>query len=365
LTYKHLLKILGNGYTPYIKVGYTQCVYLGVSANTMTAPFRHMTEFSIIMKMTKITLCQQDDLESELIKKEFNEDYPCHIYFICKRPRVIINPDKCKFQGNIMELNFSIQKGYDFQERILKLRGQSDCSNFKIHSKFPFTWFQVTVNGNEIINARSSLYYIKHLRNYDTEMDLELLYIGQSYGVNGARTSPDRLKEHKTLQKIYSEAIQNNPDFDIWLNLLSFERIMITSFDGINKYPEENRDTDIKSISTAMNKFMTNNLNEQQIINFTEASLIKYFKPKYNIEYKDKFPNPAHKSYSECYDLNVNSVCFELETDVIYTRLFTKEMKPAFEHCGSFTMETRSKRISMFDILDNSIQNDHINIKIE
>ena len=331
----------------------------------MTEPIRHMTEFSIIMKMTKITLCQQDDLDSDLIRNEFNDEYPCHIYFICKRPRVIINPEKCKFNGNIMELNFSVQKGFEFHERTMKLWGPTDCSNFKINSKFPYTWFQITDNEKEIIYARSSLYYNMHLNDYDNDMDLEVLYIGQSYGVDGARTSPDRLKQHKTLQKIYSEAIQNNPDFDIWLNLLSFERVMITSFDGINKYPKENRGDNIKRVSTAMHKFMTNTLNKQQIINFTEASLIKYFKPIYNIEYKDKFPNPAHKSYSECYDLDVNSVCFELETDVIYTRLFTREMRPAFEHYGSFTMESRKKRISMFDILDNSIENDFYNIKIE
>jgi len=324
-----------------------------------------MTEFSIIMKMTKITLCQQDDLDSDLIRNEFNEDFPCHIYFICRRPRVIIVPEKCHFNGNIMELTFSKQKGFNFHDRTLKFRGPTDCSKFILQSKFPFTWFQILENDETIINARSSLYYNMHLKEYDTDMDLEVLYIGQSYGENGARTSPDRLIQHKTLQRIYSEAIQNNPDYDIWLNLVSFERIMLSSFDGINKYPKENRDKDIKRISNAMHKFMTNTLNEQQIINFTEASLIKYFKPEYNIEYKDRFPNPAHKSYSECYDLEVNSVCFELETDVIHTRLFTKNMNPAFEHYGSFTMETREKRISMFDILDDSIKSDYFNIRIE
>ncbi len=304
-------------------------------------PIRNMSEFSIIMKMTKVTICQQDDLDSDLIKQEFNSDYPCHIYFICKRPRVVIKPEKCKFNRNDIELTFGIQHGYDFEEKMIKLQSTFDSSEICIKSIFPHTRFQLINQGKKVVNARSSLYYNMHLSQYDPNMDMEILYIGQSYGTNGMRTAPDRLKEHKTLQKIYSEALQNYPDCEIWLTLLSFDREMITSIDGINKYPVDNKDKDIKRISNAMNKFVNNKLNEQQIINFTEASIIKYFKPRYNIEYKDKFPNPAHKSYAECYELDVNSVCFELETDVVGTRLFTKSTSPAFSHIGSFTMETR------------------------
>jgi hypothetical protein len=324
-----------------------------------------MTEYSIIMKMTKITLCQQDDLESEIIRQEYNEDFPCHIYFICRRPRIMIVPEKCFFNKELMTLTFSIQKKLDFLEHVMTGSVHEDCSDFKLISNYPFNKFQILKHGEIVVEAKSALYYNLHLMKHNPDLDLEILYIGQSFGVDGARTSPERLKQHSTLQKIYSEAIQNNPDCEIWLNLLSFERIMLTSFDGINKYPDSNEDKDIKKVSTAMHRFVTNTLSEQQITNFTEASLIKYFKPEYNIEYKDKFPNPAHKSYSECYELDINSVAFELEADCIKTRLFTSTIPPAFVHLGSFTLETRAKRISMFDILDNSISTDTLNVKIE
>ena len=64
------------------------------------------------MEMTKITICQQNDLDSDLLKNEFNEDYPCHIYFICRRPRVMIVPEKCYFKGELMNLTFAIQKQF-------------------------------------------------------------------------------------------------------------------------------------------------------------------------------------------------------------------------------------------------------------
>jgi hypothetical protein len=314
--------------------------------------------------MTKILMCQQDDLDSEIITQEFNEDYPCHIYFVCKRPKVIIVPEKCYFQEKLMTLTFAIQKQNEFKEYRLTGSVGEDCSYYKLVSQFPYNRFQIYKSDEIIINAKSLLYYNIHLQEYNEDMDSEVLYIGQSYGINGARTSPDRLKQHSTLQKIYAEAIQHFPDYEIWLNLLSFERQMVTSIDGINKYPEENEEDNKKKATTAMHRFMANKLNEQQIINFTEASLIKYFKPNYNIEYKDKFPNPAHKSYSECYDLDINSVCFELDTDCIKTRLFSPTITPKFAHLASFTMESRDKRINMFDVVDNSFKNE-FNIKIE
>ena len=159
----------------------------------MTAPIRNMTEYSIIMEMTKITICQQNDLDSDLLKNEFNEDYPCHIYFICRRPRVMIVPEKCYFKGELMNLTFAIQKQLKFQEYTLCGSLGEDCSDFKLVSDYPFSKFQVYKSDDLVIEAKSSLYYNMHLRAYNKDMDLEVLYIGQSYGVNGARTSPDRL----------------------------------------------------------------------------------------------------------------------------------------------------------------------------
>jgi len=171
--------------------------------------------------------------------------------------------------------------------------------------------------------------------------------------------------KHSTLQQIYSDAIQKNPDSEIWLSLLSFEKIMLTNIDGINKYPESTEKSSINSASKVLTKFINNELSEKQVINFTEAALIKYFKPKYNIEYKDTFPKPSHTSYKECYDLGVNSVAIELNTKCIKTRFYTELMERDYIHLGSFTMEGRDQRISMFDICDNSFERKNLNIKVE
>lgn len=326
--------------------------------------FRNLIEYALIMKMSKISICQQGDLDNPILEKDFDDEHPCHIYFICARPRVVLCPEKCEFGGYKVKLVFKIQKGFNFEEKELILTTPEDTSHYELKSDFPYSKFLIFKNGKQILSAKSSLYYFMHLREYQDHMNSELLYIGQSFGANGERKSPDRLKSHSTLQNIYSEAIQNNPDKEIWINLLSFERILFTSFDGINETKRE--DNEVEKVSNVMHKFMNNKLNEKQIINFTEASLIKYFRPKYNIIYKDKFPDPAHKSYSECYDLDINSVAIELDTESIGTKLFTNTVNPQFINLGSFTLKSKEKRKSLFDILDNSlIPNKFGNIDIQ
>ena len=316
--------------------------------------FRNLIEYALVMKMSKISICQQDDLNNPKLEKDFDDEYPCHIYFICARPRVVLCPEKCEFGGFQVKLVFKIQKGFKFEEKELILTTPEDTSDFELKSDFPHSKFFIFKDGKQILSAKSSLYYFMHLRDYKDHMNSELLYIGQSFGANGERKSPDRLKSHSTLQSIYSEAIQNNPDKEIWINLLSFERMLFTSFDGINK-SNKREDDEVEKVSNVLHKFMNNKLNEKQIINFTEAALIKYFKPRYNIIYKDKFPDPAHTSYSECYDLDVNSVAIELDTEPIATKIFTDSVKPQFINLGSFTLKSREKRKSFFDILDNSL----------
>jgi hypothetical protein len=322
-------------------------------------------EYSLNMSMTKISICQQEDLDSETIKEEFNKDYPCHIYMVLRRPKVYLIPEKCEFKKGKTKLTFKIQDKFEFTENEVFVNQNEDTSNYKIKSEFPHSKFHIYENEERIFSAKSSLLYFMLKEKYSEEMNSEILYIGQSFGKNGERQAPKRLKNHSTLQKIYSTAIQNNPDKEIWIILLSFERSLFTTFDAKNK-SIKNQAEDLKKACKIMNMFNQNELNEKEITNFTEASLIKYFQPEYNVTYKESFPNPAHVSYKECYDLDVNSVAFQLETDTIKTKLFTKKVKPNFNNIGTFTLENKEERKSLFDFIGAKEYSDNFNnIKIE
>jgi hypothetical protein len=94
---------------------------------------------------------------------------------------------------------------------------------------------------------------------------------------------------------------------------------------------------------------ITSSMSEQQRLNWTEAALIKYFAPPYNKEYKKTFPSPAHKTYSDCYDLDLNTVGFVLDTsEVLGVKLYS-EAPRSWRHIGQFVLHSIEERRSMFD----------------
>ena len=189
--------------------------------------------------------------------------------------------------------------------------------------------------------------YINKKKLDTSFLDLEILYIGQSFGVKQPRTPFDRLKSHETLQKIYSEIMTKNIDSEIWVALLSFEEILYMISHQDNGYTmQEIEDDWEKRGSVICNKGIT----AQQKINFTEAALIKYFDPIYNENFKDSFPSPTHKTYSECYKLDINSVIVELGTqDIIECKFYSDKVPKQERHHIHFTLHSEKERKNMFD----------------
>ena len=125
------------------------------------------------------------------------------------------------------------------------------------------------------------------------KQEFEVLYIGQAYGKDGNRTAFDRLEQHATLQKILTEYRNDHPDKHIYILLLEIQKQLAMSFDGRSKEymkTEEESDKHMKQVCCNLPE-------EDQVINITEAALINYFKPEYNINSVDNFPNENHKGY--------------------------------------------------------------------
>ena len=310
---------------------------------------KYISEFALNMHMTHDMLLQQDDLNKVGQMEYFDENNPCHIYIICKRPRIILNPQDFKIENGKIILPFQIQRQNKFENiyRELPYGGDPDVI---LTSEYPFNFYEIKKSNGEIIQVGKSSMLFQTLPQYDYSiLDLEVLYIGQSYGVEGARTAPDRLKSHSTLQGIYSEAILRNPDSEIWLLLTSFEQILLTIMDGRMKVSDEELKKDTEHLKKVTKTVVHVGLKEQQVINFTEAALIRYFQPPYNIEYKETFPNPAHSTYSECYELDINSICIEVNTENLNCRLYSSTILAHWWHMKDFFLHSKEERMSMFD----------------
>ena len=204
---------------------------------------RQPVEFGINMNLLGMIITQQQDLDAVAKLNYFTDSDPCHIYLIGKRPRVIVDPQSFKFYENYFTLTFKIQYGYSFKEINL------DCLHFYTNeevefvSEFPYNFFMlVGKKTGAKLGGRAALLFQQANKqsDFDTDfLDLEILYVGQSYGEDGKRTPVDRLKSHSTLQNIYLEASNRNIDSEIWLTLVSFEEILIMASHHDNGYTED------------------------------------------------------------------------------------------------------------------------------
>jgi hypothetical protein len=188
--------------------------------------------------------------------------------------------------------------------------GTEDLS---LQSAYPFTAFKIILNatGTTVLSGKCAMLLYSCGPLYWQHLDLEVLYVGQAFGADGSRTAADRLGNHETLQAIYAETMRLSPDQDIWLFLTEFTEFMMVMIDGKDKNVVVSEDED----SAHIHQVVHSEISEQQAINFGEAALIRFFAPRYNKRFKDTFPNPAHKTYAECYDLDLNMVSVELDTE--------------------------------------------------
>jgi len=274
--------------------------------------FKYASEFAIQMYLSRYQLLQQADLE--ICGKDFLKNHPpYHIYFILRRSKLKLGREYCIKNNNSIEFKYIIHEQNEEHER--KLPITINAKEYDFHTEYPCNCLYVKKKNNPYSDRYKLAMLVDDYHKTSNEveplLDLEVLYIGQAFGENGERTAVDRLDSHSTLQKIYSETMQKKPDSEIWILLALFEQKNISIINGFTSMSQENKNDDFTRLVNFHNG--ANQLSEKQMINLTEAALIKTFLPKYNKEYKDTFPNPAHSSYSEYYHLDINSIDVEMD----------------------------------------------------
>lgn len=320
--------------------------------STMPPIRKYRTEFAIESVAKRTLLLDQNGLMRPEVKAEGQKN-PFHIYMIHRRPRFRIDPQSfnvtlqsvsgtlvASVRGNAIRFPFSVPN-------------KLGTAAVRLECPYPHTEFDLidAVAGHRLYRARVGL-FAHAVRVGGDHLDLEVLYVGQSYGVDGARTAPERLLSHSTLQQIYADAMTRFPDDEIWLTLWSFSPpIVISMTDGCAATTLVSDDASASHFANILTTLIT----EQQVINFTEAALIKYFLPSYNIQFKDTFPSPAHATYSECYELDLNGVIVSFDTSEIGCRLWSQSVPRSWQHVPRFELHSRDARKSMFDLFSPAV----------
>ncbi|UZJ64682.1 hypothetical protein OKW96_20465 [Sphingobacterium sp. KU25419] len=213
------------------------------------------TEGFLAMYLQKYQLILGTDLE--MYQKDddrtFDDENPCHIYFVLKKPKVTIDPSTFRCEGKLAKFDFIIHHQSGFQVLNMALEFPDSETPLKLITEYPFNLFMIQEeSGKTHLVARPSS-IMDHdivLNNINIDkLDYEILYIGQAYGKDGKRTALDRLSSHETLQKIYMHSLSQNPDCDIWIMLTRFAQVSALfslGDDLVNKnLNNEKRDLDL------------------------------------------------------------------------------------------------------------------------
>lgn len=306
---------------------------------------RFISEFGLNMCANGSVLLQDEHLQT--LDDHIPPDSPdFHVYIIGARPRITVVPDAWEFREDGFRAVFRVHQQGQHLEFALETGHPEGAKISRIESEWPHVNCRLFSGETQILAGKSALLAaaVPELREH---LDLEVLYVGQSYGISGERQASERLQSHATLQKILGEASRLSPDREVWLALFHFEEMLLASFDGRLAQEPGALAADEGRIERAL----LGEVSEQQRINFTEAALIRFFEPRYNKTFRTNFPDPSHKTYSECYDLDLNMVSVELETEDLRLRLYSSARERAWRHFAMFPLHDPAERRYMLDLL--------------
>gem|GEM_PF-5327883 len=169
-----------------------------------------------------------------------------HVYVIGSRPRIAFVPEEWTFRENSYRAVFRIHRQGVYEDFSIDCTYPPHAARrfTRIESPWPHTTGSLYAKGDRVTTAKAAL-PIRNNPVFYEYRDLEVLYVGQSYGECGERNAQDRLQSHSTLQKTLSEASRLNPDREVWLSLFNFEQYLITSGDGsFGSTPVDAKDDD-------------------------------------------------------------------------------------------------------------------------
>lgn len=282
--------------------------------------------------------------------RAFGEEEPPHLYMICTRPRITVNP-RVRIRHDRIDMEFRFQQATHTETGVVSL-ARTDIRNITVDTKTRTEIVFERGNGEQDMWHASLLYQclVKSMVPEDgvalvldpenaglsghqvgdlARADLEVIYIGQSKGRDFTRTAITRLDGHEKWETFYRDIVEHNPHREIWILLISqsASQHLNVTVPGV-----EGRDGDAKELFHRANRPIR--LNPLDCLNFTEAALISYFKPRYNDKFnKGAFPSKKHESYERFFLQPVDVASIELETlRSMGFRLYSKSVAPRAAH---------------------------------
>lgn len=258
--------------------------------------------------------------EEKEVRERVNK---CNLYLICSRPRVfpIISNSK-------LSCNYKIKgetKSFDIKiEDVLKWCGDDTVEvSVSGHSgsRLAFT-------NDESVYEVSFNSFIGSFPGIPEEIKtLHLEYIGKSNSSSLNDGPIDRLLSHSTMQKILADYNVEKPDYSIFCILLNYpapKLIFVLKAENVIDVESEEK----KRLAS----LWLDSLTIESYTQIVEATLINYFKPKYNSHFKDNFDVHSLKTLGFLKKHYIDSISVNLDTSMIDTKLKSDTIDCRFEH---------------------------------
>jgi hypothetical protein len=269
--------------------------------------------------------------EDKLIAPLLNQIRNCHIYMVGIVPRL----EFVATSQNERDLITSIEvnrKRYDIPWPLpedARLKGNAQDG-----------WYVEDRAGLKYFPSEAAI--SQRLATQYNAVDFKVLYIGQAFGDDGSRNALDRLKKHETLQKIAIKGIPDGYNLTILMLAIEPSHQLITVFNPWAK--DKNQGSE--RIKKGLDKLF--NTNEAERTTLYEASLIRYFQPLYNKEFKNSFPSTNMKLLADCYDKDFSAVVAEICIDELPFILFSDTVKHQQYHAAKHNLHTDEARRIFF-----------------
>jgi hypothetical protein len=271
---------------------------------------------------SEVVLFNPKDLDLDETKN-FIKTNKYHIYIVCKRKKVF-------FESSEIEGEFCKTTLYYLDDKHEKKFLRYKHPNTLIINDFQNGYYDVDLNGQKNLKIRDFLmisnfcYLENDIIGNSVEKplpsDLEVLYIGQAFGRTERKTIDYRISNHDKVQKIALDILDKGSNEEVLIIGLKIKNndlgTSIVTIDSKTKAPTIK---DLQDLGAKASKRIT----EGQEITVFEASLIKYFHPVLNTEYKETFPSPDFTSYDEIFETDFNYSAMTIDTKPIFTRIFS------------------------------------------
>lgn len=292
---------------------------------------------------------------NELASKEFTKyiaDNKYHIYVVCKRKNFFF--ESCELDGDFCKTTL-----YYLDDK----RNKEYLRYRHPNNLFIDSWkdgiYQVTIDGKDKTEIRdfdliSNFNFLENDLLGDKEKnslpsDLEVLYIGQAFGRTTVKTIDYRISNHDKVQKIALDILRKGTNEEVLIIGLKIKTNDFgTSFVSLGSDTKAPTVESLMELVTKAKKRLTNG----QEVTVFEASLIKYFKPDLNTEYKETFPSKDFTSYGELYDTDFDYSAMAVDSRQIGVRLYSQEItERKYLHTLHYPLTTKSDKETLFEYL--------------